>query len=67
MNREKAKKLADVYEKWLCENHWKERCDMSLFRRSFIKYTDELKSEIIRLCNADKLDELQKLIEENLK
>lgn len=33
MNREKAKKLA----------------------------------EIIRLCNADKLDELQKLIEENLK
>lgn len=40
---------------------------MESHRNRFIKYTDELKSEIIRLCNADKLDELKELIEENLK
>lgn len=31
------------------------------------KKNAELKAEIIRLCNADKLDELKELIEENLK
>lgn len=50
---------------------------MTYFRRSdldyiethrsrYIKYDDELKAEIIRLCNTDKLDELKELIEENL-
>lgn len=32
----------------------------------FIKYTDELKAEIIRLCNADRLDELKELIEREI-
>jgi hypothetical protein len=40
---------------------------MNTLRHKYIKYTDELKAEIIRLCNADKLDELQKLIEEKLR
>lgn len=40
---------------------------MENIRHKYIKYTDDLKAEIIRLCNADKLDELKELIEENLK
>jgi hypothetical protein len=40
---------------------------MKSYRYGYIKYTDDLKAEIIRLCNADKLDELKELIEENLK
>lgn len=36
-------------------------------KNKYIKYTDDLKAEIIRLCNADKLDELKELIEEKLK
>lgn len=47
-------------------NHQKELEYMQTARNKFIKYDDELKAEIIRLCNADKLDELQKLIEEKL-
>ena len=39
---------------------------MEVLRHRYIKYDDDLKAEIIRLCNADKLDELQKLIEEKL-
>ena len=39
---------------------------MNILRFKFIKYTDDLKAEIIRLCNEDKLDELQTLIEEKL-
>jgi hypothetical protein len=35
-------------------------------KNRYIKYTDELKAEIIRLCNADKLDELTELIEKEL-
>ena len=40
---------------------------MSALRGKYIKYTDELKAEIIRLCNADRLDELETLIEGELK
>lgn len=39
---------------------------METHRNMYIKYTDELKAEIIRLCNADKLDELKELIEKEL-
>ena len=35
-------------------------------KNMFIKYTDELKAEIIRLCNADNLEALQILIENQL-
>ena len=46
-----------------CLNHEEDIGVMGHLATSYIKYTDELKAEIIRLCNADKLDELQKLIE----
>jgi len=55
------------YKRWIMLDHFVEFDWMYRHRNSFIKYTDELKAEIIRLCNADKLDELQKLIEEKLR
>lgn len=57
----------DRYFEWLEENHREKLEVMSALRSRYIKYTDDLKAEIIRLCNADKLDELKTLIEENLK
>lgn len=39
---------------------------MRFARNRFIKYTDDLKAEIIKLCNADKLDELTELIKSKL-
>ena len=59
-------KLGSFYFEWMRENHIKELTSMSWKKNCYIKYTDELKAEIIRLCNADKLDELKELIEENL-
>ena len=59
-------KSARTYVEWMQNNHQKELEYMQTARNKFIKYDDELKAEIIRLCNADKLDELQKLIEEKL-
>ena len=56
-----------MYQDWLDENYPKEAEYMQTVRSRYIKYTDDLKAEIIRLCNADKLDELKTLIEENLK
>ena len=60
-------KSARTYVEWMQNNHQKELEYMQTARNKFIKYDDDLKAEIIRLCNADKLDELQKLIEEKLK
>ena len=54
------------YQGWLEEHHKQDLEKMEVLRHRYIKYDDELKAEIIRLCNADKLDELQKLIEEKL-
>ncbi|MBR6081212.1 MAG: recombination protein NinG [Treponema sp.] len=66
-NHHNKKEWADAYEDWLRRNHLEELEAMEGLRHRFIKYDDELKAEIIRLCNADKLDELTRLIEENLK
>ena len=55
------------YTRWLQDNHSKDYLWMTSHKCRYIKYTDDLKAEIIRLCNADKLDELKELIEENLK
>lgn len=63
----KAWNKFSFYEKWMDEKHWAECADMYYMRNQYIKYTDELKAEIIRLCNADKLDELTKLIEKELR
>lgn len=59
-------KSAKTYVKWMQNYHNEELEYMQTARNKFIKYDDELKAEIIRLCNADKLDELKKLIEERL-
>lgn len=55
------------YEEFMQSNHSAELEYMARAKNKFIKYTDELKSKIISLCDADKLDELKTLIEENLK
>ena len=65
-NHHNKKESAKVYEQWMHENHFPDCADMEYLRHKYIKYDDDLKAEIIRLCNADKLDELQKLIEEKL-
>jgi hypothetical protein len=48
------------------EHLYNEYDKMNTLRHRYIKYTDDLKAKIIRLCNADKLDELKELIEEHL-
>lgn len=54
------------YGEWMKENHNAEYEYMLQARHRFIKYTDALKSEIIRLCNEDRLGELRALIEGEL-
>ena len=66
-NHHNKKESADVYRNYLIQYHCEDLANMGILRSRYIKYTDELKAEIIRLCNADKLDELKELIEENLK
>ena len=56
----------NVYHNWLVTNHAEEQADCEILRNRYIRYTDGLKAEIIRLCNADKLDELKQLIEKEL-
>lgn len=60
-------KKEEFYAYWLSENHESELLHLAQLRTKYIKYTDDLKAEIIRLCNADKLDELKELIEGELK
>ena len=55
------------YDSFLLCNHEQEVNQLVSMAHRYIKYTDDLKAEIIRLCNADKLDELKELIEEELK
>jgi hypothetical protein len=57
----------NVYLHWMMGNHYNDYDKMNCLRHKYIKYTDELKAEIIRLCNEDRLEELKTLIEENLK
>lgn len=54
------------YDEWMSHNLLPEKTKLTLVKRRFIRYTDSLKAEIIRLCNEDKLDELQRLIEKEL-
>ena len=44
----------------------KELEKMEFLRSKYIKYSDELKLEIIRLCETDNLSELKQLIEREL-
>ena len=66
-NHHNKKESANVYYEYLLHFHFWYLTKMESLQHKYIKYTDELKAEIIRLCNADKLDELTRLIEENLK
>lgn len=59
-------KTARTYIEWMQNNLQADLDKMAIMRNKYIKYTDELKAEIIRLCNADKLDELKDLIEKEL-
>lgn len=54
------------YENYIKFWHINEWNKMERMRHRYIKYTDELKTEIIRLCNEDKLWELRMLIEKEL-
>ena len=79
MKRERAKELADVLASYAngadlqyeAHNEWVDMKDGDAIVFC-IEHGREMRvkqkyNEIFKLCNADKLDELQKLIEENLK
>lgn len=55
------------YENWMKEWHLEDYCKMVVYKHKYIKYDDNLKAEIIRLCNEDRLEELKTLIEGELK
>lgn len=58
--------LCNVYLHWMMEHHYNDEQKMLELKSRYIKYTDELKAEIIRLCNEDRLDELAELIRKEL-
>ncbi len=59
-------KTTSVYRNWMKENHLSDLLKMEQIRHRSLKYTDDLKAEIIRLCNEDELDELTVLIKKEL-
>ena len=59
-------KSAKTYVLWMQENKAKELEYMQSARSRYIKYDDETKAEIMRLCDEDRLDELQRMIEVKL-
>lgn len=58
--------FVNVYYHWMIDNHSKDLQEMNVLRFRFIKYTDDLKAQIIKLCNEDKLEELTELIKKEL-
>lgn len=66
-NHHNKSKEFEFYETWMSVYHPEDMCNMWQLKNRYIKYTDDLKAEIIRLCNEDRLEELKTLIEENLK
>ena len=56
----------ETYRTWLLENYPDKVEFMERHKSSYLKYTDWLKAEIIRLCREDKLEELARLIEKEL-
>lgn len=59
--------LVNTYLHWMMNYHYNDEQKMLELKSRYIKYTEELKAEIIMLCNSDRLEELKTLIEENLK
>ena len=54
------------YTSYMKELHAEDLQNLESLRFKSIKYTDELKAEIISLCNADRLDDLRVLVEREL-
>lgn len=59
-------KKEPFYMNWLMSTHETAFIEMQSLRHCFIKYTDELKEKIIKLCNEDRLNELQSLLKMEL-
>ena len=53
------------YTEWIEEKPDYER--LSRLKNSYIRYTEELKAQIIKLCNSGRLDELAELIEKEMR
>ena len=60
------KEWKGAYEEWLSYNHNADLEKMQRMKNKVIKYDDDLKATIIRLCDYNKLAELTELIEEEL-
>jgi len=56
----------NFYENFIINYHSSDWLKMQRLRHGIIKYTDELKSKIIDLCNSDRLQELTDLIEKEI-
>lgn len=65
-NHHNKKDSCNVYKDWLIQNKKKDFEKMGILRTRYIRYTDELKRKIIKLCNDDSLDDLSTLIEKEL-
>lgn len=59
-------KKIPFYIEWLSTYHSNDFVEMQRLRNCYIKYTDDLKRKIIKLCNEDKLKELEDLIKKEL-
>lgn len=55
-----------LYSDFMMDFHQADLDKMLSMKNRIIKYTDDLKRQIIKLCNEDKLDELKMLIEGEL-
>lgn len=59
-------KKKPFYLEWIMNIHNADFLEMQTLRRCYIKYTDGLKAEIVKLCNDDRLNELQDLLKREL-
>ena len=59
-------KAIPFYMGYMTQMHGADLNYMLRAKHKLLKYTDELKAEIIRLCNSDNLEALQILIENQL-
>lgn len=55
-----------TYKRWIMLDHFVEFDWMYRHKNRYIKYTDELKAEIIHLCSKNRLEELVEPIEKEL-
>ena len=65
-NHHTKKEDKDMYRNWLLENYPKEFAYMESVKNNYIKYTDEVKANIISFCNNDNLEGLADYLKELL-